>query len=298
MNIDYVTSFVNGDDKEWGMDFLRFFDGKISWANSATRFRDWDTLRYSLRGICKHMPWTNRIFLILSDSQGQIPQWLCTDNPRLHIVRHSEFIPHEVLPTFNSNVIDLFIPRIKELGQRFIYGCDDYVVVKDVKEEDFFTGNGISVKLEMRYFPHCLYTSSILNSNELIDKWLVYKSDSGYIMPYCDHALVPHLKSYDLELLNAHALDLPRFCSRFRSRDDVTWQIFLLYLYKRGLLTSKGVKTKYCGLYNSNDITSLTFQDSDVIVLNDEYHDSFREGRILLNSRLDEILPENCEFEK
>ena len=244
------------------------------------------------------MPWINQVFLILSDHKGQIPQWLYTENPRLNIVRHSEFIPQEVLPTFNSNVIDLFIPRISQLSNRFIYGCDDYVTVRDVNERDFFTDKGINVKLEMRHFPHCLYTSSILNSNELIDKWLVYRGEDGYIMPYCDHAMVPHLKSHDLELLDEHALDLSRFCSRFRSENDVTWQIFLLHLYKRGLLTPKGIETKYCGLYKACDIASLSFRDCDVVVLNDEYRDPFREGKRLLAQRLEEILPEKCEFER
>lgn len=298
MKIDYITSFVNGDDKEWGLNYLKYFNGRVSWANSATRFRDWDTLRFSLRGVCKHMPWVNSVFFVISDSKGQIPKWLCTDNPRLKIIWHSEFIPENALPTFNSNVIDLFLPRITELGERFIYGCDDYIPIKNLEEKDFFTEHGINVKLEMRRFPDSLYTRSILNSNELIDKWLVYRDGNDYIMPYCDHAMVPHLKSYDIDLLKSHESVLPKFCSRFRSSNDVTWQIFLLNLYKKGLLSTNGITTKYCGLYNLKDIESLTFNGCDIIVLNDEYRENFHEGKRKLLQCLEDILPEKCEFEK
>ncbi len=297
MRIDYITSFVNGDDKEWGKDYLKFFSGKVSWSNSATRFRDWDTLRYSLRGICKYMPWINNVFLVLADYQGQIPIWLCEENPRLRIVKHSDFIPKEILPTFNSNVIDLFIPRIKNLSEKFIYSCDDYIVVRNLKEENFYLGKNVNVKLEMRSFSQCLYTSSILNSNNLIDKWLVYKDEQKLIMPYCDHAMVPHLKSHDVALLEKHAKNIPSFCSKFRSEYDVTWQIFLLNLYKKGLLVSKGINTKYYGLYQKEDIENLNFEDCDVIVLNDEYRESFNEGKKLLKQHLERILPEKCEFE-
>lgn len=73
MKIDYITSFVNGDDKEWGLNYLKYFNGRVSWANSATRFRDWDTLRFSLRGVCKHMPWVNSVFLSSQTAKDRFP---------------------------------------------------------------------------------------------------------------------------------------------------------------------------------------------------------------------------------
>ena len=298
MKVDYVTSYVNGDDREWGVDFLRYFNGSVNWSNSATRFRDWGTLRYSLRGVCKHMPWINNVFVVVADYEEQVPEWLCIDNPRMHIVRHSEFIPKDVLPTYNSNVIDLFLPQIDGLSEHFIYGCDDYVVVRDLNVCDFFLDNGVNVKVEMRNFKDCIYTRSIMNSNAMIDRSLIHKNVDEYVMPYCDHAFVPHLRSYDVNLLIEHASELPSFCSRFRSESDVTWLIFLMNLYSKGMLVSTGVRTKFCGLYKEGDIASLDFSDCDVIVLNDEYRESFCRAKTLLDQRLSFVLPEKCEFER
>ena len=40
--------------------------------------------RYSLRSIEKYAPWVRKVFIV---TNGQIPNWLNLDNPRLHIVR-------------------------------------------------------------------------------------------------------------------------------------------------------------------------------------------------------------------
>ena len=47
-----------------------------------------------------------------------------------------EIVPREYLPVFNSNVIDLYIPRIEGLSERYLYACDDYIVMREQKPED------------------------------------------------------------------------------------------------------------------------------------------------------------------
>ena len=48
-------------------------------------------------------------------------------------------MPREYLPVFNSNVIDLYIPRIEGLSERYLYACDDYIVMREQKPEDYFS---------------------------------------------------------------------------------------------------------------------------------------------------------------
>lgn len=51
--------------------------------NGSNRFRDNDELRYSMRSLEKFAPWVRNIYLITS---GQVPSWLDTSNPRIHVI--------------------------------------------------------------------------------------------------------------------------------------------------------------------------------------------------------------------
>ena len=89
------------------------------------------------------MPWIRNIYIVMSISESQIPKWLNIENERVHIVWDWEIVPREYLPVFNSNVIDLYIPRIEGLSERYLYACDDYIVMKDLKPDDFLRRMGL-----------------------------------------------------------------------------------------------------------------------------------------------------------
>ena len=63
-----------------------------------------DELLYSMRSLEKHAPWVRKIFIL---TNGQVPTWLDTTNPRVEIVTHEQvFENHADLPTFNPNAIE------------------------------------------------------------------------------------------------------------------------------------------------------------------------------------------------
>ena len=134
--IDFVILWVDGNDKAWLEEKNKYLN--IKGDSGKNRFRDWDNLQYIFRGIEKHADWVNKIFFI---TWGHLPKWLNTDNPKLRIVKHEEFIPKEYLPTFNSNVIELNLHRIKDLSEKFVLFNDDLFILKDLKKEDFFKSN-------------------------------------------------------------------------------------------------------------------------------------------------------------
>ena len=87
------------------------------------------------RGIEKNANWVNNVFLV---TWGHIPNWLNTENEKLKIVNHKEFIPKEYLPTFSANPIELNIHRIKGLSNQFVFFNDDQFIIGKVKDTDFF----------------------------------------------------------------------------------------------------------------------------------------------------------------
>ena len=112
--IDIVILWVNGNDPKWLEEKNKYLNTTTTGA-TVNRFRDCDNMQYLFRGIEKYAPWVNKIFFI---TWGHLPNWLNTNNPKLEIVKHEEFIPKEYLPTFNSNVIEMNLHRIKNLSSK------------------------------------------------------------------------------------------------------------------------------------------------------------------------------------
>ena len=141
MDIDFVITWVDMNDPEWLEEFSRYRYDKHNTRNgvSEARFRDNGFLRYWFRGVEKFAPWVRKIHFIVN---GRTPEWLDTSNPKLHIVRHADFIPAEFLPTFNSVVIERYMHRIPGLSEHFVYFNDDFYIINHLPVERFFK-NGL-----------------------------------------------------------------------------------------------------------------------------------------------------------
>lgn len=137
--IDLVVLWVDGSDIKWQEERARYLiNSEEEKSNSFICYRELGLMEYFFRGIEKNAPWINNVFFI---TWGHLPGFLNTDHPKLKIVNHKDFIPEEYLPTFNSNVIELNLHRIKDLSENFILFNDDFFVIDDIKEEDFFYKN-------------------------------------------------------------------------------------------------------------------------------------------------------------
>lgn len=136
--MDFVIAWVDGNDPQW-LDEKRRYLPDDTQDDIVARYRDWDLLKYWFRGIERFAPWVNKIHFV---TWGHVPIWLDTDNEKIHIVNHKDFIPKEYLPTFNSHTIELNLHRIPELSEQFVYFNDDMFLTDFVKE-DYFFRNGL-----------------------------------------------------------------------------------------------------------------------------------------------------------
>ena len=69
--MDAVITYVNGLDPLWQKEYADTVGGDIL----QKRFRDWGTLPYLYRGIRRHMPYINNVYLVVS-GQSQVPDWV------------------------------------------------------------------------------------------------------------------------------------------------------------------------------------------------------------------------------
>ena len=135
MDIDFVIPWVDGSDPAWLAEKNECLPDCAGDSASANRYRDWDLLRYWFRSVEKYAPWVRKIHFL---TWGHVPEFLDRDCPKLHIVRHTDFIPAEYLPTFSSHVIEMNLHRIPDLAEHFVYFNDDTFLLRDFRQEDFF----------------------------------------------------------------------------------------------------------------------------------------------------------------
>ena len=135
-DIDFVVTYLDNSDKSWQNDYMKYAKiEKRKYDPNGVRFRNWDNFRYVLRSVATYMPFIRNLYIVVS-SELQVPNYINRDNVK--IVYHKDIIPAKYLPTFNSNTIELFLYRIPDLSENFLYSNDDIFVSNKMNPEEFF----------------------------------------------------------------------------------------------------------------------------------------------------------------
>lgn len=132
--IDFVITWVDGNDPEWRAEKAKYSPNKDA-DDKDIRYRDMELLKYWFRGVEKYAPWVRKIHFV---TWGHVPEWLNVNHPKLHIVRHEDYIPGNYLPVFNSNVLEIYMHKIADLSENFVYFNDDCFLINEVSETHFF----------------------------------------------------------------------------------------------------------------------------------------------------------------
>ena len=133
--IDFVVTWLDSTDPQWQKDYDNYKKDNLKADTDPSRFRDWGLFHFWFRAIEQFAPWVNKVFLV---TNGKFPDWINNDCQKLVLVKHEDYIPSELLPTFNSNVIELFLNRIKGLSEHFVFFNDDFYLNSPVKPDYFF----------------------------------------------------------------------------------------------------------------------------------------------------------------
>ena len=138
-DIDFVIPWVDGSDPAWIEEFNKYVPSDRQIDSRNIRYRDYGLLKYWFRGIQKFAPWVRKVHFITC---GQKPDWLNTDCQKLNWVKHSDYIPKNYLPVFSSNPIEIYMHKIENLAEHFVYFNDDFFLTSAV-EKDFYFKNGL-----------------------------------------------------------------------------------------------------------------------------------------------------------
>lgn len=166
--IDFVVPWVDDTDPEWRKKKALYTGAAETEGNTEVRYRDWGTLRYWFRGVEKYAPWVRHVYFI---TDNQKPAWLNIDHPKLKWIKHSDFIPHEYLPTFSGHPIELNLHRIEGLAEQFVYFNDDVFLIRETTPEDFFK-NGLPCDIPILgpLYPEGFFSYILFNNINLINR--------------------------------------------------------------------------------------------------------------------------------
>ena len=226
-SVDFVFPYVNPNDPEWIKKYTYSSGEEYNLKDS--RFRDFSVLKYLFRSIEKNAPWIRKVYMIV-DSETQVPDFLNASYGKLKIVRHKDIIPKEYLPTFNSNTIEMFVPFINGLSEKFIYGNDDLLFMNKANYSDFFRNGKIVFNYLYRYKRNpkaflntCYRTWKIIEQNfgkgSLPSKMRKDEQENWLFIKQYHGCASPRLLSDCKECYNLFQQDINNSLSRFRQME-------------------------------------------------------------------------------
>ena len=330
MEIDFVVTWVDMDDPVWKEEFHRY-SGKIDNSVneiSEARFRDYGFLKYWFRGVEKFAPWVRKVHFVTS---GQKPEWLDKNHPKLNLVSHSDYIPKKYLPVFNSNLIEIYMHKIPDLSEHFVYFNDDFFITNHLSPTRFFEDGlpkDIAVFRKNTGFSQFekMLKNNIRLINKHFDKKEVFKRDAwkwyhpsygkrgrlNYLLKFyakfitlrTPHNAQPFLKSTFEDVWNHCGEELTGMSThRFRSNEDYTpelfktWQIcssnFIPYnTYQDTKMFPLMIKSKKA-------IRAVREQRYSLVCLNDSVHiRNYQQTMKNIKDSFEIILPEKSTFER
>ncbi len=312
IDIDLVYLWVDGNDPVWRKKYdvcmgKKEEEGHVQ-ETCKGRYANNDELKYSLRSIEMYAPWIRKVFIV---TDNQVPAWLDSSNPRIKIIDHTEIMPAEALPCFNSTVIEHFIYKIPGLSEYFLYANDDTFLGRPVEPGTFFTRDHLPIiRFRRKYFktlrlmfkekvlrkPVKNYDQIIKNAAELVKgKYGIYyrgrthHNIDAYLKSNCRHA-----EEVFREEIEA------TFANHVRSADDIHRHLYayVALAEKRGHLqcvtkrTSMRLRIEKDSHYRRLARFKPTFfcmNDSEYVTDND---------RMRSRAFLEKRFPEKSQFEK
>lgn len=330
MEIDFILLWVDCNDAKWQKSKNMYRTDK-SMDVSTVRYQSWDNLVYWFRGVDKYAPWVRKIHFVTC---GQTPPWLNTSHPKIHLVNHSDYIPVDALPTFNSNAIEIGVHKISGLSEHFVLFNDDMFLTAPIEPEYYFHRGipretpGLTrpvTPVEGNVFSHSLCNNrAVINRhfkikrvlkknwktwlNPLLGKTAVrtllnMNRDEfpGFVMP---HLSTPYIKD-DFERVWNEEKEVPTQTQyhRFRSYEDVSHFLFRDWRMCSGQFYSSPSKGKYFSVASLSDgqavakaIAKKKYQE---ICINEQCSGNlFEEIKKTVNQGFQRSFPNPSSFER
>ena len=325
--IDFVITWVDGHDPAWQAKKAQYTGAESTEGNTDVRYRDWDTLKYWFRGVEMFAPWVRYIYFV---TDGQKPDWLNIQHPKLRWVKHTDFIPKEYLPTFNTNAIEFNLYKCPNLAEQFVYFNDDVFLISKTKPQDFFVNGlpcdrpGVGCCMPTDFFSYLPFNNTYLLNRHFSlkkairkdwKKWFCYQpvKELLKLLWYGRHDAIPGTNDQHIHISfrketfqqvweKEYALLHETCTHKLRTREDVTdwcvrnWQL-LTGNFHPARPIGKAFSTSELDR-NSDALMYMRCQKGKVICLNDnENEKNYEEHKKMVIEEFERLLPHKSAFE-
>lgn len=309
IDIDLVYLWVDGNDSSWIAKRNAFMGTTPeNEGNCKGRYADNDELKYSLRSIEKNAPWIRNIFIV---TDNQVPKWLDTSNPKIKIIDHTDILPSECLPCFNSVILEHHLHKIPGLSEYFLYANDDLFINKPVSPETFFTEDlQPIIRMNRRMLKKWLvlykekvlgrrlhiYSKTIHNAALLVEKkfGVFFNSKTHHnIDAYKKSTYAQTREMFDEEIRKT-------LCNHMRSSNDIQRNLYsyVALATKQGHLCYVNKHTSfYIPVDNRESYKKFLRYNPMLFCMNDSQHCS-DEDRAYATEFISRLFPEKSQFEK
>jgi len=312
-NIDIVVSYVNDTDPLWQADYKKWKQIEIKnganksdnrQAFGAERYREWGVFKYWFRGIAKNCPWIHKIFVVVQN-EHQVPEWLHIDNPKIQVVYHEDYIPKEILPTFNGMPVNFYLSEIPGLSDNYIFCNDDMFFLSPIAADRFFKDNKpvhVDNKIPYKYHggsgPAAVFWKTLDNNLKIEADYLPSKEYRFGIY----HLPPAHRSDFEREIIAKYKDEFIKgfAVSKFRHEKNYCDALFddLLKICDKVVYDPHLYKNcAYVSIKSDTDFNK--FMNSDIVCFNDtEALDNFEKTKANFIAFLEKKFPEKCEYER
>ena len=291
--IPIVYLWVDGSDKEYKKRYSLLVD---------SRNRDNDDLKYSLRSLETYMPWWKGKLYIVTDNQN--PSWLI-EGDNIVIIDHTDIIPKEHLPSFNTHFIHRYLHNIEGIEDNFLLFDDDFIINDIVDPEDFIKdgilinkfNNGVIYpdKLKNLNVRSNLWKASVFNTMNTLSETLKADFDKYYL----NHSPYVLSKKSMMECDELFKKELSEKIFKLR---DFEFSTVYLYIYYYHITNNIPVKTTsnpcfFMNLKDDSEFIGLqeTIINKQFICFNDDFGLNDTSNR--LKEFYDRLLPFKSKYE-
>ena len=312
--IDFVITWVDGNDPAWRAEKAAYSQKSME-DDREERYRDYGLLRYWFRGVEQFAPWVRKIHFVTCG--------------------HEEIIPKEFLPTYNSNVIELYLYRIPELAEHYVYFNDDMFFLRPVSPEDYFrnglpcdllafqpvVANPANPVMSHLFLNNALFLSRYFDKRENVKKQPGKYFHFGYPPLYFFYNILELAFPKFTGFYNVHGpasfcrqtyrelwkreeeLLLEMSSHRFRDKEDLTIYLFRDWQKLTGNFYAKNLLKDFAYFDLSNDNRRLCAlirnKKKKMLCINDANEQiDFEKTKAELLEAFETVLPDRSSFEK
>jgi len=273
MPIDYIVSYIDFSQKEI-KDLYRKVVGEEFSSNVDYNYLDFTM---TLRLILKNMPFINKLYITCKKEQklpDETEELIKQSNGKIVRINENEFLPDGFV-TFASNCIELFMWKIPNLSEHFIYGNDDIIPLQKMEAYEFFN-DGTPVMQYEWWQPsfECMRDLHISNATNLVfDR--TKNNDNYKCICFPEHTMKPLTKTICKECYDRHEKYITASLHPVRYYNGLNMDLYMLYGCKNKQICERELPYKFKYYSNSkDDVMELAEKVrrgnwEDVVCLND-----------------------------